>query len=330
MPVTRAKTACKLRPAVSGDEQKRAAAKAWQRYAFAAIPAAGLLELGAHVVQTHSVAPDADWKAAREFVATHAAPEDLVAFAPRWADPVGRQEFGPQIATVEREARADTTRFARAYEVSIRGAHAPDLDGWHREDAARFGGVTVTTLTNPSPVHVIDDLVSHVDPQRMRVSRVDGGHESECTFAHGPPLAGGLGSGPAMPPDRFVCPGGSNVGTSVVADLDYYPHRCIYTPGVGGDSTLRLRFLDVVLGSSLHGHHALYVEAERMKTGAPVTITFRIGDTTLGTIFHRDGDGWRAFELDTSAFAGQRAEVVADIVSPGGQRRAYCFEANTQ
>ena len=304
--------------------------KAWRRYAFAAIPAAGLLELGAHVVQTHSVAPDSDWRAARAFVAAHVAPEDLVAFAPRWADPVGREQFGPGIANLEREARADVERFPRAYEVSIRGAHLADFRDWAREDEQRFGRVTVTTWKNHGVVPVIDDLVSHVDPQHMRVSRIQGNRESECPFSHLSPASGGLGAGPAMPSDRFACPGGSGVGASVVADLDYYPHRCIYTPAVGADASVRLRFLDVALGQSIHGHHALYVEAERKKQGTPVTITFRIGDTTLGTVVHHDGDGWRPFEFDTSAFAGQRADVVADIASPGGQRRYYCFEASTR
>ena len=53
---------------MSGDEHKSAAARAWHKYAFAAIPAAGLLEFGAHLVQTHSVAPDADWQAAEHEV----------------------------------------------------------------------------------------------------------------------------------------------------------------------------------------------------------------------------------------------------------------------
>jgi hypothetical protein len=315
---------------VSGDEHKSTAARAWSRYAFALVPAAGLLELGAHVVQTHSVTPDADWQAARGFVAAHAAPEDLVAFAPRWADPVGREQFGSQLANLEREARADVTRFPRAFEVAIRGAHVSDLASWSRESVDHFGGVTVTTWKNPSPVRVLDDLVSHVDPQHMRVSRIEGGRESDCPFSRLAPASGGLGAGPAMPSERFACPGGSGVSTSVVADLDYYPHRCIYAPAVGGNASVRIRFVDVALGQSLEGHHALYVEAERKKEGAPVTITFRIGDTTLGTVVHHDGDGWRAFEFDTSAFAGERADVVADIASPGGQHRYYCFEANTR
>lgn len=297
----------------------------WQRWAFAAVPAVGLIELAAHVVQTHSVAGDADWAAARGYVAAQSKAEDLVAFAPRWADPLGREHFGPGLATLEREARPDESRFPRAFEVSIRGAHLAAFEGWRRAGEQRFGGVTVTTWENPAPARVLTDLVSLVDPQRMRVSRGDG----DCAFVHGAAQSGGLGFGPAIPGDRFVCQGGGFVGASVVADLDYVAHRCIYAPPPGG-APLRLRFLEVRFGRTLHGHHALYVEAERDKKGAPVTITFRAGDSVVGSVVHHDGDGWKPFEFDTGNLAGQSGELVAEITAPSGDRRQYCFEADTR
>jgi hypothetical protein len=305
----------------------RGEARPWQKWAFAIVPAAGLFELGAHVVQTHSVTSEQDWRAAREYVATHAAPEDLVAFAPRWVDPIGREVFGPGLATVEREARPDETRFSRAFEVGIRGGHLPALAGWHRVGLERFGAVSVTLLENPSPAHVLDDLVSKVSPDHLRVSRVDGGREEDCSFSHAGPQSGQLGFGTAVPADRFVCAGGGFVGTSVVEDTEYYPRRCIYAPPPG--RTLRLRFADIRIGHVLRGHHALYVEAEHAMK-APVTITFTINGAPIGSAVHRDLEGWKPFELDTSAFAGTRAEVVADIDCPTAERRMYCFEADTR
>jgi hypothetical protein len=311
------------------EEQRPTGEAAWRKWAFAAIPAAGLLEMGAHVVQTHSVAPLADWEAARAYVETRAAPEDLVAFAPRWADPIGRRVFGAAIAIVAREARPDETRFSRALEVAIRGAHLPELAGWRKADEHRFGRVTVTTWDNPAPAHVLDDLVSLVGPQRLRVSRVDGGRETECPMGHPGVQSGGLGFGPALPGDRFVCPVGGFVGVSVVADLDYLPHRCIYAPPAG-PGTMVLRFLSVQMGHTLHGHHAIYVEAERDRRGAPVTVTFKVGSSLIGSVAHKDGDGWREFEFDTSDLAGQRVDLVAEISAPSGDRRQYCFEADTR
>jgi len=287
------------------------------------VPAVGLLELGAHAAQVSSVAPERDWNAARDYVATQAKREDLVTFAPAWADPIGRQRFGPDIATIEREGLPDESRFPRAFEVAIRDAHAPVVRGWRRTDERRFGGVTVRTWENPAPAPVIDDLVSAIGPDRLHVSVGD----RDCPFVHGSPQSGGLGFGPAVPGDRFTCSGGGFVGVSVVADLDYVARRCIYAPPAGG--SLRLRFAGVRFGRSLRGHHALYVEAERTKQGAPVTISFSVGSTAIGSVVHRDGEGWKPFEFDTSLLAGTQEDLTADITS-SGDRRMYCFEAATR
>ena len=156
----------------------------------------------------------------------------------------------------------------------------------------------------------------------MRVSVGD----RDCPFVHLTAQSGGLGFGPAIPRDRFACASGTFVGVSVVADLDYVPHRCVYAPPMGG--TTRLRFLGVRFGRALSGHHALYVEAEHTK-GAPVTTTFSVGDTTLGTAVHRDGEGWKQFEFDTAQLSGKQEDLTADITS-SGERRMYCFEVTTR
>jgi hypothetical protein len=318
--------------------QERRAPRPWQRWAFAAVPAVGLLELGAHVVQTHAAVPDSDWRSARDFLGANVKPDDLVSVAPRWADPIGREQLGPEIATLEREARPDESRFPRAFEVSIRGAHEASLDGWRQTDERRFGGVTVRALENPDPVHVLDDLVSMVGAQRMQVSRVDGDKVIDCPFTHAAAAGGGLGSGPALPADRFICPGAGFVAASVAADLDYRPRRCIYTMPPGGRQVMRVRFVGVRLGRALHGHHGLYVEAERNKSGAPITITFRVGDKAVGSVVHHDGEGWKPFEFDTSELAteatteapGGRVDLVAEIGTGNPERRMYCFEADTR
>jgi hypothetical protein len=127
-----------------------------------------------------------------------------------------------------------------------------------------------------------------------------------------------------------VCPAGGFAGVSVIADLDYEPHRCIYAPAPGASGLVRLRFQGVRFGRTLHGHHALYVEAERDRRGAPVTITFRVDASAIGSVVHNDGDGWKPFEFDTGDLAGQSTDLVAEISSPSGDRRMYCFEADTR
>ena len=269
------------------------------------------------------------------FVAAKVQPEDLVLFSPRWVDPIGRLRFGDEIMTLAREARPDETRFPRALEVSIRGAHAPELDGWKLVGEETAGAVTIRTLENPHPATVIDDLLLHY-PAAMKVFNVDaGGRAQECGFTRAGTRTGGIGFGPAIPSERFVCGGGGQASLTVIAPLDYRPRRCILAPPLGGAATLRVRFTGVNFGSVLHGHHTIYVEAERKRRGPPVTATFHDGSHVIGTVTHNDGDGWAGFDMNTSDLAGQKADLVVDITAPSApgdreSQRVYCFEADTR
>lgn len=292
------------------------------------MPLIGLVELVLHVKQTHGAAPPEDWAAARAEVEKSAKPDDLVTFAPKWVDPIGRQTFGSAIATEEREAYPDVSRFPRAFEVSIRGAHSPDLDGWKTTSVSHFGAVTVTTLENPAPIHLVDDLLRHVGAPDLHVMLVDGGVERDCPLIHGAPLSGALGAGPATPGTRYACSNGTNVAITILADLDYVPRRCIFAPPPGAGSFIRLRFDGLTFGRAIHGHHAISVHQERDLKGAPVTLAFRTGDRDLGKLIHRDGDGWKPFELDTTELAGSKASLTVDVSAPNPEARLYCFEAD--
>jgi hypothetical protein len=301
----------------------------WRTYAFALVPALGLAELGLHVKQTSSVVSDDEWRAARAIVASRAKPSDLVVFAPQWSEPLGRQHFGDELASLERIARPDESRFPRAIEVSIRGARRDELAAWKESDATRSGPFTIRILENPTPISLVDDLLNHFNPTDLSVSRVEGDLETACTFVRTGVQSGGLGFGPAIPAERFACPGTGFAGISVVTDPDYVARRCVFAPPLGGSSVLRLRFKNVKLGTRIHGHHTLYVEADHAN-GTPVVLALRAQGKTLGRLTRRDGQGWTPFELDTSDLAGQTAEVIADVSSSNAHRRLYCFEADTR
>ncbi len=220
--------------------------------------------------------------------------------------------------------------FAAAVQGSGGGQRAPELADWKRAAGQSVGALTVPTYENPASVRVLDRLLSHEGPERMRVFQEERGREVECTFTRGVAQAGSLGFGPTIPANKFTCPGGGFVGVSVIATLDYTPRRCFYAPVMSGSAGIRIRFQDVAIGRTLHGHHALYVEAERGKSGAPVTIAFSFDQGPLGRFVHQDGEGWKAFDVSTEAFAGQKKELIADISSTDGNRRMYCFEADTR
>jgi hypothetical protein len=315
---------CNVPPAVTDDAtNNRSPVRTW---AFALVPLLGLFELGAHFHQTHDVVPANDWRAARAAVDESWKPGDLVVFAPDWTDPLGREYFGEKLAGIPDEARPDDTRFARAFEVSIRGGHDPELAGWKNVGTRKTGAVTITMLENPLPVTLLDDLVAHASPTGMRVTQ--GG--SDCRWVHGVTNAGNLGAGPATPGDRFGCPMGGFVGVSLIHDMTDRARRCFFAPTSGGRAPpLQVHFLDVAFGGALHGHAGLAQFNERDLTGPPVTLTWRAGDRILGKITHVDGDGWKGFELTTSELAGQRGELVAEVQSSGSGRQ-FCFEADTR
>jgi hypothetical protein len=298
----------------------------------AAVPLLGLFELCAHLVQVARVVSDDDWRAASAEVARQVQPDDLVVFAPYWSEPLGRHFFGNKVATLARIARPDNSRFPRAFEVSIRGAHLDELQSWKNVDQKKIGAITITTLENPAPAKVLFDLVTHVNASEARFSLVDARTqtEKECSFVHGAPSTGNIGFGIAIPGSRFACAEGAFAGVTVMPALDYTARQCIFVPPQGGTSISRLRFSTIEFGRAIHGHHGISVFSERDRTGSPVSLAFTIDDKPLGKVTHADGDGWKPFEIDTSAYAGQKGVLTVDVQSASSTNRHYCFEADTR
>lgn len=294
-----------------------------------ALPLIGAVELFAHLFQTHDVVPESDWKAAKAAIEKKGlAKNELLVFAPDWADPLGRAHFGNELASLEREGRADETSFVKAYEVSIRGKHRPELASWKKSGEERVGAITISTFENPSPATVIDDLFSHMREGGMTVTHIDD-HESPCPLVRASSASGGLWFGPATPGDRFSC-GATSVGISVLHALDHSARKIFFAPVDKANAILRIRFQDVTFGTVIHGHHGLQHEAERDKKGAPVTLTFRYGDRTLGKAVHADGAGWSGFEIPTPELQGQKGELTVDVSASNAHRRHYGFQADTR
>ena len=312
-------------PDAPSPSKARAFARKW---GFLLVPTVALWELAAHLVQTHSVPTADDWGKARAAVEAEWKPGDLVVFAPYWADPLGREYFGSTLAGLRDEARPDETRYARAFEVSMRGQHDGELKEWRAKEEKKVGPFSITVLENPAPAHVLDDLVTHATPDRAHVFRTDPRINAECGWVHGPSTAGGLGSGPAIPGDRFACPGGTFLGESVIFEPSYRPRRCLLAIPGGHGVITRVVFQDVPFGTALHGHAGLQYESEN-GGGADTVLTWRAGDVTLGRVVHRDGDGWKGFELQTTDLQGKRGDLTAEI-STTGSGRQYCFEADTR
>lgn len=292
------------------------------------VPLVSIVELALHAKQTGDVVPESDWAAARDIVKAGLRPDDLVVFAPFWADPLGRRTFGDSIATLKRAGRSDERRFARAWEVSIRGAHEETIARWKKVEERKAGAVTVTLWENPDHTKVIDDLIDLVTPERLTVSRVDANGEQPCPFQRGTTSGGTtvVPQGLLTPADKFVCAGG-HVGVAVLHALDHRPHLCIFATPLQG-ATLRLRFSDVTFGASLHGHSGIQWLVERNPTPEKVSVSFSAFGHTLGTHLHKVGVGWVGFELPTGDIEGKKGELTVDVAS--SSQRQFCFEATTR
>src|SRR5205814_7569859 len=83
---------------------------------------------------------------------------DLIVFAPAWIDPLGRRELG-DLMPLSMVGRPDAARYARIWELSIRGARAPEAAGLPVEERARHGLITVSRYRQPA-LTVLADLVA--------------------------------------------------------------------------------------------------------------------------------------------------------------------------
>lgn len=321
-------------PAVTPDEiQDEPTKKRWfaklAPWWFLVIVVLAAGELLLHVWQTRDALTDEDWRRVRGSLESQIQPPDLVVLSPDWIGPVGRMHLGDALMTPQRVARADESRFPRAFEVAHGCGETEELRDWPIESESRFGTLAVRLRRNPSHRPVIDDLVAHANAGGMRAAIVRAGKEDACHWRKGAPATGHLGFGPAAPAERFHCSNRAWVAETILADLRYRPRRCIYAPPAGNDA-LRMVFAQVRFGARLEGHHALYVEAERDRQGTPVRISFVHGGQPIGEAVHEDGQGWVEFGFDTPQLTGQSGELVVEVASQNGNRRMYCFEATTR
>jgi hypothetical protein len=143
--------------------------------AAALLPAVLLVALAVWEIAATARAPagvpgDGDWARAAAAVRAKIAPGELVVFAPRWIDPVGRLHAG-DLLSVEDAARMDAARYPAIWELSIRGARAPETRGLSAASTERFGGVTVRRFEQ-EPAVVVSDLVALAPPGKVVLTEV--------------------------------------------------------------------------------------------------------------------------------------------------------------
>lgn len=296
-----------------------------------AVPVLGVLELVGQVFFASRAPDSAAWASLATAVREFRRPGELVVVAPRWADPYARSALGDEVFPLRDVARPDTTRYATAVELSVLGESSGEIRGWRETERSQAGPFLLRRLENPRPARVVYDFADHLAPATASVR----GTQPPVDCPWNPKarvMTGGLGGHPTFPASRFECPGGPffNVGVTVIADQDFLPRRCIWShPLARGE--IVTRFTGVPLGSVVRGHGGMYWIVERDRKGAPVQLRVRVDGDTIGTVVHRDGDGWSEFEMPLGAHAGAASATVEFAVSsPNNQHRHFCFEADTR
>jgi hypothetical protein len=244
---------------------------------------------------------------------------------------MARQAFGSDAFSLFNVARPDVSAFRRVVEVSVLGQRAPELEGWRAVEQRQAGRLKLTLWENPAPVEVRFDFWSELGPDRSSVLEQGPPGDRPCPYTRSTGSTGGLHGHMAFPAERFQCPSGAHVfvGRTIVDDPEYRPRRCLWAHPPQG-RILVLRYSDVPLGRLVYGYGALSWFLWRDGGNAPVELQVRVDGEPIGTLVHRDEQGWNGFRFATGRYAGSRATVEFRIRSDRAEHREFCFWADTR
>ena len=262
-----------------------------------------LVETGAALTARTRVATEADWEAAAAEVRAGFAPGDVIAFAPAWVDQIGRAHLG-DLVTVEMAGRSDVDRYARVWEVSIRGARTPDAAGARLVHASEHGRVRVALYEKPAVPILYDFTASANDARVLRGSE---------------PCFGDAQSG-------WRC--GSQHVERRTLEIDYRPRRGLLVPADTRPTTLG--YGEVPLGNTLVVYAGLHDYYARKSADGLVDFSVDIDGVEKLRARLGNGDGWRRFDVDTRALAGTRHAVTFHVSAANPAWRNLGFHAESR
>jgi hypothetical protein len=209
---------------------------------------------------------DRVWRKAEAIVRTGYQPGDLIVFAPDWIVPVGRLHLGDLIP-IEMAGRMDAARYGRIWEMSIRGAHAPETAGLTPVRSAEHAGLTLR-LFERTAVTVVSDV-----REQLASVRVEGGPRPSLELAE-------VGFAPHRCLQVIPAPGRPvritfpqlALGTSLVGYVglaDVFTRRDIRAPG-----SLAVEIGGRVVASATAGVDDGWVRFEAPTTPGTADVTF--------------------------------------------------------
>jgi hypothetical protein len=276
----------------------------------AAVAVLAIVETTVALVAPALAPKDEDWKAAAREIRANFSPGDLIVAAPSWADSIMRMHLGDLVPR-DVAARMDDARFGRVWEISQRGAHAPEARGTVALER-RFGALTLRRLERPAAVLTYDFLAHWTE---ARVTRVQaGGVELQC------PWAG----------DRFQCPYiGFNYVKLQTVEVDTTIHRGLLAQPVENAVTV-IEYKGVTLGRELVIATGLHDVWQRKAGNGVVNLRVVVGGTPQAAIVSTNDSGWQLTHIDSSAQAGRVVDVRFEITSPKAYQRHFVLAAEAR
>lgn len=283
------------------------------RLALVLVPIAAVAELVAHQVILARVPATQDFEDAAEVVRRDYREGDLVVVAPAWLAEA-RRALGPEVLPRRDQARPDEAAYHRLWEVSARGARAPESKALTPDLERAFGRVTLRRYPLTARAKVLFDFVEGM--HLVRVDAVRDESRRPCSRRG----------------HQWTCePGGRDrwVGTETISDLEHRPRRCIWAHPLSRGDVLRLEFPRVPRGRTLEGHTATDYVVGRHCGPEPVDLAVEIDGEVVINVRHHDCGSWTSwhqFSVDVPGGPGT-AEVAFLVTARNPDRRHFCFQA---
>jgi hypothetical protein len=231
----------------------------------AAVALLALVETANALWAPKRVARPDDWQAAAAEVRAGFRSGDLIVFAPAWSDPVGRSVLG-DLMPLEMVGRSDDARYGRIWEVSTRGAHAPEAKDLKAVQTHDHGRVQVALYEKPAAT-VAYDFTQHLGDARVTLE-------------------------PGDQPARGI--------EARTLEVDYRPRRGILAKLEQGRTT-RFEWSEVPEARTLVGYLGLHDYYARKNADGPIRLTLFIDGKNVQTVEARNADGWKRFSVDMPA-----------------------------
>ncbi len=294
------------------------------------------------MLRQHAAAPrEEDWRQAALTLQGNRKAGEPVLFAPFWVQPLGLRHLGAQLSDalpppgqqprpLELLLLSDVDRYARVWQVSLRGKQHPWLAGLKPTRSWQLGAVTVALFEKPA------EEVTHDFTRTIAGAKVEkvGDRVVKCPWDGKQQLPSPRSLAPSsnpFPTGQFLCDPlarWNKVGPHL-AEVGHHPYRCIYAHPVEGH-LMRITFPAARLGKRIVGYTGIDDFENRKRSQKPVQLSVRVDGREVGTVLHQNAWPWQRFSFETPEVDGKTAEVRFEVSADAAFARTFCFAAEAR